>query len=666
MKKALLTAIIFCLIMIGLPQAMAHASTNTVKVKEVKGDAILLEDGTLWLKKPQKGFTKYQTNAATIRSQDSSPDSIGLTEKGELVYWGDKNTPTVDKKQTNIKQLDGNYYVKHDGTVWNTDGQQYTNYSDVVILGNGAFFNKKGELRNSSDGYVLATVDDPESIVSLKATEDFIAFLDKNGKVTALSDYDFEVIDGVVVYNTYVVAENAVSIDFHPSDALIVTKKDGTAWITAIEGTYKDKFKLVEQIKDIKDAVQVSDYYGTLAYDPEAGRDSDETIIVTTERNKPQWLVKHKDGSWKIYRDNKVYPIEAPTITGLSLTASNSKLAVGNTVSFKPVQTYSNGYKETLSGAKLTFDKPYLVKALSNGSYKAVAVGETKVSVTENGSSKSVTISISASSNLTGAVSKDNTTYLPLVSVFKALGATVSNKDGKTFDVSLGDTKLQLKTGQKKAKLNGKDITLNQAVQVHNGTTVFPAALLTKASIAKLDWDSKYKKMKITIGKAALVVESAETAAIEKKEKQGNLTQFINKSYWVNRYSDWERFMKLTVTDIVPTSGDNFQVVFKNANGKTYKMKETSRDFVSGILNDSDTFLSFDPYKKYSWSTSTWNMIKAEKIAVGMSKTQVELSWGRPSSTSKLSSSGITVEVWRYGTQYVSFTNGIVQSIYTY
>jgi len=39
--------------------------------------------------------------------------------------------------------------------------------------------------------------------------------------------------------------------------------------------------------------------------------------------------------------------------------------------------------------------------------------------------------------------------------------------------------------------------------------------------------------------------------------------------------------------------------------------------------------------------------------------------WGSPNSTSKVSSGNITVEVWRYGQQYVSFTNGIVEAIYS-
>lgn len=673
MKKALLTVIMFCLVAVGLPVSLAEAAPKTASVKLVDQDAILLEDGTLWLKRlwEPTGYKKYETDFTTIFI-GSNMKSYALNSKGELVYWENSKDPVVDKKQNNIKQLDGYDYLKNDGTVWDVYGQKNEKIKDAVLIGTAdneiLYVNNQGEIRITSSIYLLDKVDDPSSVVAMEGYSNrYAAYLDKNGKVVAadLTALFFNTND--YPYSPVTVTEDAVDISFHSSGALIVTKKDGTVWLTDPSASSKDRFKLTSQVTEIKNAVQTSLYYGTLVDDPNAGRNANQDIIVNTGRNVPQWLVKHKDGSWKVYRDGQVFNIESPVVSGLTITASSTKPSVGDKLSFKIVQTYSNGYKENLPGkeANLTFDKPYLVKALSDGTYKTLGVGETKVSVSANGNSKSTTVSISLSANLTGAISKDNTTYLPLVSVFKALGATISNKDSKTFDISLGDQKLQLKTGQKKAKLNGKDITLNQPVQVLNGSTVFPASLLTKASIAKIEWDKKYKKMKISIGKASMVVESSETAAIEKKEKQGSLSQFINKSYWVNRYSNWERFMKLTVTDIVPAGGDNFDVVFKSAGGKTYTMGSTSRDFVSSILNDQYTFLPFDPYKKYNWSASTWKLIKAEKVAVGMSKTQVELSWGRPSSTSKLTSNGFTVEVWRYGTQYVSFTNGIVQSIYT-
>lgn len=160
-----------------------------------------------------------------------------------------------------------------------------------------------------------------------------------------------------------------------------------------------------------------------------------------------------------------------------------------------------------------------------------------------------------------------------------------------------------------------------------------------------------------------MMVESADTPKIKKTEAQGKLVKYIGKSYWVNSYRDWDRFIKLTVSDIVPVGTDSFEIVFKKSNGQTIKSEVTSRDFVSKILEDTYTFLPYDPYKKYKWSSAVWEKIEQRIVSTGMNKTQVELSWGRPSATSSVSGYDLTIEVWRYGNRYITFTNGIVTDI---
>lgn len=333
------------------------------------------------------------------------------------------------------------------------------------------------------------------------------------------------------------------------------------------------------------------------------------------------------------------------------------------------MQSYTNGYKETLSGKDtlLNIDKPHLLKAQNDGSYKVLGIGDVTATVTVGDISKKVTLAASLGSNLTGAVYANGTAMLPVRSVFQSLGGTVSyTKESKSYDIKLGSKTITLKVGQKKAAIDGKEVALDQAVREEKGVAVFPATFLTKAAGASAKWDTKLKQMKVSVGSGTMIIESSDTPKVKKKEAQGTLANFIGKSYWVNQYSDWERFIKLTITDIVPVGGENFEIVFAKTDGKTIKSEVTSREFVSRILGDSYTFLSFDPYKKYNWSASTWNSIKASKISIGMNKTMVDLSWGRPSSTSKASAQGINVEVWRYGYQYVVLTNGVVTEIYTY
>jgi len=669
MKKITLALVLSFLVFLSLTELSTYADASSAKVKEVNENKILLDDGTLWIKDSNAptGYYKHKTNAVTMDNivrNVFQHDSFGLTANGELISWTNDTSPTVDKNQSNIIQLSNYSYLKSDGTVWGVDGKQARNIKDAVIIDKFAYINKKGEIRTQESDYVYDTINDPNSIVSFLSFEDKLAYMDNKGKVVVYDGFSYDSEKEDLVQFSVVVTEDAASIRFHRTGAIIVTKKDGTAWISNPSESLSSRYLLAKQIPGIKDAVQVTDYYSTLVYDTSADKQKGSTLTDTSDRQVLQWLVKHKDGTWKIYRNNEAFTIEAPKVTGLTLTASSSNPLVGDSITFKTVQSYNNGHKEAVTGATLAFDKPYLIKAEKNGSYKVTAVGEVKVSVTLNGTTKSTTLSFSRGSVLNGAISKDNTTYLPVVSVFTALGGTVKNSDGKQFDIALGDTKLQLKLGQKKVTLNGKEITLDQPVQVLNGATVFPANLLAKASIAKLQWDSKYKRMKVSIGKATLMVNSSETAEIEKKEKLGTLSQYINKSYWVNRYGNWERFMKLTISDIVPVE-DHFNILFKGSNGKTYSIDYLRKEFVASTLKDEQLFLAYDPYKKYNWSNSTWESIKGEKVKTGMNMAQVELSWGRPNSTSQISSKKFTVEVWRYGKQYVSFTNGIVQSLYS-
>lgn len=199
-----------------------------------------------------------------------------------------------------------------------------------------------------------------------------------------------------------------------------------------------------------------------------------------------------------------------------------------------------------------------------------------------------------------------------------------------------------------------------------NGGTLFPAALLSKAMGAKLKWDAKHKIMFVAFGKANIAVISPDTAELYKKEWQGSLVAYIGKTYWVNHFQDWERFIKVTVVDVIPVDqGKSFKLVFRKTNGAYLTSYQMDKEYLRKVLKEEHYFFATDPVKKYKWPQKTWNLIKQEKIATGMTKEQVRMSWGNPSNTSTLTSGGITVETWGYsGFNYVTFTNGKVSAIY--
>ncbi|TYA10111.1 hypothetical protein FRY98_26320 [Paenibacillus faecis] len=177
------------------------------------------------------------------------------------------------------------------------------------------------------------------------------------------------------------------------------------------------------------------------------------------------------------------------------------------------------------------------------------------------------------------------------------------------------------------------------------------------------DFDDNGKPIPF-IGSANMTVVSTETAALVKKAMQGSLANYVGKSYWVNYFQGWDRIMKVTVTDILPDDTGSFVIVFKTATGKTLKSYSMTSGHVAELLSNRTAFFNFDPYKKYQWSSSVWNQIKAGHIALGMTKEQVLLSWGEPAGKSATQADGKTIETWVYANfDTVAFVNGKVKVI---
>lgn len=80
---------------------------------------------------------------------------------------------------------------------------------------------------------------------------------------------------------------------------------------------------------------------------------------------------------------------------------------------------------------------------------------------------------------------------------------------------------------------------------------------------------------------------------------------------------------------------------------------------VTQLFADRSSLLTYDPYKKYKWSASIWKQIKAGQVSLGMTKEQVQLSWGNPAAKDITSGGGKTIETWGYSNfNIVSFVNG--------
>lgn len=344
-------------------------------------------------------------------------------------------------------------------------------------------------------------------------------------------------------------------------------------------------------------------------------------------------------------------------------------MTVGDKV---PVQIFAKGpdgssERVPLSQADMVIEKPYLLQKLPDGSMKALAVGETNVTVRSGTNSKTLKVSISADKDIETGVLISGTMYLPVQSTFKLLGATVqANTATKTFSIRLGDLPIQLQLGSDIAMVNGNKVKMSGKVQTVDGGAVFPATLLKTSLGAVLDFGAHYESLNINFGKAELFAYTKNTLKIAKRESQGDLAKLIGKTYWFNQFDSDYKFQKATIVDILVNDDNEFAISFKLASGKVVETYDMEYDQVTRVLANKEYFFTSDPTKIYKWSNAIWAKIKAGTISTGMTKQQVELSWGTPIDKSSLSGSGITVETWQYRNyNYVTFTNGVVSMIYT-
>ncbi|MGM1046807.1 MAG: stalk domain-containing protein [Bacillota bacterium] len=621
----------------------ASAADASTQIKDIIGKkTLLMEDGSMWSLINGNQVIRTPGNIASIHGTEY--EGMGVTRDGKLIQWDIGMAPHVVKDQTGVKQVAGNTWLKTDGTVWHSTGKiKELNSIALISYGDREFaaLTQNGDVL-LEDSYKpgsykkLGTISDAASVTALTVHDSRVALLYNSGKVVVYEVHNFD-DNGKIIPVT--IAEDAVHIVYtsgDPTDQLLVTRKDGTVWTT---GNYKDRWKLAKQVPGLNDIEK------TAALD-----------------NSEQFYAKRSNGSWVMFDKGDVKLVDVPSVKKLDVSFSDLKPFVGDKLNVSIQETYTNGAKIKVpaSKANIEVEKPHLLQLQSNDTLKVLGVGETKVTITSNDISKTVTVSASLRNNLKYSKQADGIVFVPAKSVFQALGGTVSSSGGG-LDVKLGDTSLSFKAGDTQAKLNGQAIQLKAAPIKDKQGTLIPVSLLSDALGASTKWDSKFKQAEISFGEASMTVVSSETASLIKKAAQGSLSRFIGKTYWINYFQGWERFSKVTVTDIVPDDTGSFTILFRSAKGKTLKSYSMSSSNVSQLLADETYFYKFDPYKKYKWSASTWKLIKAEQVSLGMTKDQVRMSIGNPGSKSVTAINGNTIEIWEYSNfDTVSFVNGKV------
>jgi len=629
----------------------AAANATGSGIAEIYSDEVMLmEDGSLWTGTRLQGPAHYSEYDITAISP-AGYSGYALNSDGRLLEWKQDGGIEPVTGQTGIIQLFKGTWLKRDGTVWNARGQVeiFDNaLSDVARISTGSSFSyltKTGELISEKLRKPLATGLNPSSVAAIAASGKRTLVLDAGGRLTEYDLYNFDKNLNII---PVVLTEQAQWIGMSGNDLFVVLK----------DGTLATR----------------------LDYDPELGRDKMRTLEglkgvarLSGIAGPDSFYVRYADGSWKGYSNGKLIDVQTPSVAAIEFTVDYNAPMVGEKIKATIVEKHSTGssVQVPLGQADVTIEKPHLLAKQADGTFLATGVGVTNVTVKKGDASKTIAITISLPNVIQGAKMVQGVTYFPVKPVFQALGGTVTYvAPTKSFDIRVGSQAFRLTTDSAKATVDGKAVTLKGVVRADNGQTLFPAHLLADALGAKLTWDAEWKAMTVSFGSAEMEVWTDETVRLYKRTKQGELAAYIGKTYWVNHFQGWDRFMKVTVADVVPnnerTGFETFTIVFRLANGKTLNSFPYTKSEAIARFTDSSSLLNYDPYTKYKWSSSVWSAVKAGKISLGMNKDQVLMSWGSPSSSSKLTSSGIAVETWGYSNfRYVTFTNGKVTQIYS-
>ena len=154
----------------------------------------------------------------------------------------------------------------------------------------------------------------------------------------------------------------------------------------------------------------------------------------------------------------------------------------------------------------------------------------------------------------------------------------------------------------------------------------------------------------------------------EWRNKINGKTLWTKSNLWYDGNGDrleGQKFAKVTVIDVIPTTGDfPMKVRISRQDGPDAYIQMNYTSDMYDSRNFASLFYLTDPKARYPQiSEENWRLIQDGKVGLGMTKEECKLSLGNPDELRSGHSQSQLMDIWQYANgTYLRFTDGLLTS----
>ncbi|GED72861.1 hypothetical protein BRE01_65630 [Brevibacillus reuszeri] len=273
------------------------------------------------------------------------------------------------------------------------------------------------------------------------------------------------------------------------------------------------------------------------------------------------------------------------------------------------------------------------------------------------------------------------TVFFPAKSLFQAL--SIHLKWDQTTNTVKGyrtnELWIEIDPSKEIGTLEGKPFLIEPSPMVINGTLMLPSTIIPQLFNYETNYEPFTRTLKIDT--TSYVGINPYTSYQKKMQRdldksspdklfEDILSLYLEKTIYYRGGGVYDsNGNKIYLDNLTPMS--IVKVDKSQPDIRTLTLLSGSKTYTLDLYNEFDildTFLYYDPYKKYNWSKNTWDQIKLRNVHVGMNVDMVLLAKGNPLQRIPILNDQSQSEQWVYqngtnGYLYLTFTEGVLASI---